>query len=107
MSLASRRQRDSKPVLNTTPPEVGGVDESRSAQGELAHKTVRKSSSLSCLVGVSRGEIRRGGPTSDIRIPSRPQRDSIPPITSASPEVGGVDECRAARVKLAHKDVRS
>lgn len=48
------------------------------------------------LVGIARGEIRGFGIPGDERLAPRPQRDSIPPIFTTPPEVGGVEESGSA-----------
>jgi hypothetical protein len=106
IGVAAPIHRYGKAIITTTPPDVGGIDQSGACRIQLRHKNIppaslRRLESPRCNIVV--GGVKC--------IPSHRRCRSHPPLWHSPsseftpPDVGGIDQSGACRIQLRHKNI--
>ena len=106
VSVAQSVHGDPARPVQGTPPDVGGVGESRASGSKLRHKGVPGAAAEGRLEGPGRRrEVGGVGDPRHVSVARGVHGDPVAPLIAAAPQVGGVDEAGASGIEFRHESI--
>src|SRR5439155_1156585 len=105
VSVAAGVHGDTEAVVDTTPAQVGGVDEEGAGGIELGHEGVFGAAEGGLEGAGGRGEVGGKGNPRHVGVAAGVHGDAEALVNVTPAEVGGVDEPSAGGIELGHEGV--